>query len=113
MNGCAQTAAFQTVLPGYPGKMSMGDRVARIVAFLRAGYPSGTPAVGYVPLLALLPRRASDDEIRSVISKFAPEPRPVGSADFRVDVGVEITRVTNEMPLPDDIDRVQRGLTAI
>ncbi|OMC48254.1 hypothetical protein A5745_09670 [Mycobacterium sp. IS-2888] len=92
--------------------MSMGDRVAGIVAFLRAGYPSGTPAVGYVPLLALLPRRASDDEIRSVISKFGPGRRPV-EADFRVDVGVEIARVTHEMPLPDDIERVQRGLTAI
>lgn len=91
--------------------MSIGDRVAGIVAFLRAGYPSGLPAVGYVPLLALLPRRASDDEIRSVISKLAPERRPVG-ADFGVDAALEITRVTNEMPLPDDIERVRRGLTA-
>ena len=99
--------------------MSMGDRVASIVAFLRAGYPSGMPAVGYAPLLALLPRRASDDEIRSVISKLVPGRRPVENVPVdkvpvdNVDVGVEITRVTNEMPLPDDIERVQRGLTAI
>ncbi|MGE2814443.1 DUF3349 domain-containing protein [Mycobacterium heidelbergense] len=93
--------------------MSMGRRVASIVAFLRAGYPSGVPALGYVPLLALLPRRASDDEIRSVISKLAPGRRPLDGVDTRVDVGVEIIRVTNEMPLPDDIERVQRGLTAI
>lgn len=87
--------------------MTLGDRVASIVAFLRAGYPAGMPALGYAPLLALLPRRVSDDEILLVISKL--EPRPVDN----VDVGVEITRLTHEMPLPDDIERVQRRLTAI
>ena len=87
--------------------MGLGDRVASVVAFLRAGYPTGMPAVGYAPLLALLPRRVSDDETRLIISKLVP--RPVDN----VDVGVEITRLTHEMPLPDDIERVQRRLTAI
>ena len=78
---------------------------------IRRGRPRSfsVGTVGYAPLLALLPRRVSDDEIRTVISKFVPGRRPVDS----VDVGVEITRVTNEMPLPDDIERVQRGFTAI
>lgn len=89
--------------------MGLGDRVASIVAFLRAGYPSGLPAVGYAPLLALLPRRASDDEIRLIATKLVPRRQPVDN----VDVGVEITRVTHAMPLPDDIERVQRRLTAI
>lgn len=89
--------------------MGLGDRVASVVAFLRAGYPTGMPAVGYAPLLALLPRRVSDDETRLIISKLVPGRRPVDN----VDVGVEITRVTHEMPLPDDIERVQRRLTAI
>jgi hypothetical protein len=89
--------------------MGLGDRVSSIVAFLRAGYPTGVPAVGYAPLLALLPRRVSDDEIRLVISRFVPGRRPVDN----IDVGVEITRVTHEMPSPDDIERVQRRLTAI
>jgi hypothetical protein len=70
--------------------------------------------VGYAPLLALLPRRVSDDEIRSVISKLVPGRPPVDNVPVDdVDVGVAITRVTNEMPLPDDIERVQRGFTAI
>jgi len=88
--------------------MSLGDRASSIVAFLRAGYPAGMPALGYVPLLALLPRRVSDDEIRLIISKLMPGRRPVDN----VDVGVEITRVTREMPSPDDIERVQRRLAA-
>ena len=90
--------------------MGLGNRISSIVAFLRAGYPTGTPPFGYVPLLALLPRRASDDEIRVIVRKLvAPRRRPIDTAD----VGVEITRVTHEMPLPDDIERVQRRLTAI
>ena len=90
--------------------MGLGNRISSIVAFLRAGYPTGMPRFGYVPLLALLPRRVSDDEIRVIISKLvAPRLRPIDNAD----VGVEITGVTQEMPLPDDIERVQRRLTAI
>jgi Protein of unknown function (DUF3349) len=89
--------------------MSLGYRVSRIIAFLRAGYPSGVPAVGYAPLLALLPRRLSDDEIPLIIRKLVPRLRPVDN----VDVGVEITRVTHELPSPDDTERVQRRLTAI
>jgi len=83
--------------------------VSRIVAFLRAGYPTGVPAVGYAPLLALLPRRVSDEEIPLIIGKLVPRRGPVDN----VDIGVEITRVTHEMPSADDIDRVQRRLAAI
>jgi hypothetical protein len=89
--------------------MGLGARLSSIVAFLRAGYPTGMPAVGYAPLLALQPWRVSDDEISLIISKLVPRRRPVDS----VDVGVEITRVTHEMPSPDDIERVQRRLTTI
>jgi hypothetical protein len=90
--------------------MGLGNRISSIVAFLRAGYPTGMPPFGYVPLLALLPRRVSDDEIRVIVSNLvAPKRRSVDNAD----VGVEITRATDEMPSPDDIERVQRRLAAI
>lgn len=89
--------------------MALGAVVSSITAFLRAGYPSGAPAVGYVPLLALLPRRVSDDEVAAITGKLlAPNRRRVDS----VDVGVEITRVTDEMPSLNDIERVQRRLGA-
>jgi Protein of unknown function (DUF3349) len=90
--------------------MGLGDRVSRIVAFLRAGYPTGVPATGYVPLLALLRRRVSDDEIAVIASKLSVRQRP--SID-NADIGVEITRVTQEMPSFDDIESVQQRLTAI
>lgn len=90
--------------------MGLGQRVSAVVAFFRAGYPKGAPPFGYVPLLALLPRRVSDDEITTIARKLlAPKRRPVDD----VDVGVEITRVTDHMPSADDIERVQRRLGAM
>ncbi len=89
--------------------MGWRDRVASIVAFLRAGYPSGAPALGYAPLLALLPRRVSDDEITTIATKLlAPRRRSVDD----VDVGVEITRATDQLPSVDEIERVRRRLSA-
>ena len=83
---------------------------SRIVAFLRAGYPNAAPATGYVPLLALLPRRVSDDEAAMLTSKLVGRKRR--SID-RADVGVEITRITDELPSLDDIERVEHRLDAM
>ena len=88
----------------------MAAWLSRFVAFVRAGYPTGMPATGYVPLAALLSRRVSDDEIATITSGLIMHRRrPISTAD----VGVEITRVTNEMPSPEDTERVQRRLDAI
>lgn len=90
--------------------MGLSDRVLNIVAFLRAGYPSGAPGLGYSPLLALLPRRVSDDEITTIARRLLA---PHRTSINHVDVGVELTRVTDELPLVDDVKRVQRRLSAI
>jgi hypothetical protein len=90
--------------------MGMTDLVSRAVAFLRAGYPTGAPKHGYLPLLALLRRRVTDDEITTITSEFmARKAAPVST----VDVGVAIFRITNEVPSLDDIARVERRLDAI
>lgn len=90
--------------------MYLADRVARIVGFIRAGYLTVMPATGYVPLAALLTRRLSDDEIITITSELVVRRhRPISCAD----IGVEITRISDEMPSLDDIERVQRRLDAI
>ena len=90
--------------------MDLSHWVSSIVAFLRAGYPTGMPTTGYVPLAALSRRRASHDEITAITSELVMQRlRPISTTD----VGVAITRVTDELPLPDDIARVQRRLAAI
>jgi hypothetical protein len=90
--------------------MRLADRFSTIIAFLRVGYPAaGAPATGYVPLLALLRRRVTDNEVIAISRKLvAPRRQPTDTAD----IGVEITRVTDEMPSADDVARIQHRLAA-
>ena len=90
--------------------MGLRDLVSSIIAFLRAGNPSSAPVVGYVLLLALLPRRICDDEVATIASTLIGRGRR--SIDY-ADIGVEITRITLEMPSLDDIDRVRYRLDAM
>ncbi len=90
--------------------MDLSHWVSSIVAFVRAGYPTGMPATGYVPMAALSRRRLCDDDIAAIADQLVMRRRwPISSAD----VGVEITRITDQMPSPDDIERVHRRLDAI
>jgi hypothetical protein len=94
--------------------MYLADKVALLVAFLRAGYPAGMPSTGYVPLAALLRRRLSEDEITAITSELTMRVRfPIGGAVSTAAIGVHITRITDDMPSPDDVGRIQRRLEAI
>jgi hypothetical protein len=89
--------------------MALSGLLTRIVAFLRAGYPEGVPANDYIPLLALLRRRLTDDEVIAVANELISAGyTPVEGTDVRV----TITRLTDDMPSPDDTERVKRRLTA-
>ena len=81
--------------------------VGRVVDWIRAGYPAGLPERDYVPLVALLRRRLSDDELRSVSTLLSEN--GVLAAD-RVDIGEAIVTVTSELPSEEDIERVRRYL---
>ncbi|OBG24563.1 DUF3349 domain-containing protein [Mycobacterium sp. 852002-51057_SCH5723018] len=90
--------------------MDLSHWVSSIIAFLRAGYPTGMPTAGFVPLAALSRRRPSSDEISAITSELMTQRhRPISTTD----VGVAITRVTEEMPTQDDIARVKRRLDAM
>jgi len=80
-----------------------------VIDWLRAGYPEGVPAQDYIPLLALLRRRLSDDEIKAVADEILKDgSHPFGTAD----IGVLITKVTNELPSEEDVARVRERLEA-
>lgn len=83
--------------------MSLEQRVWSMIAFLRAGLPRGAPDVGYAPLLALLPRRVTDDEVTAIARKLLT-PRRLGID--HADVGVAIIGVTDAMPSTADVERV-------
>jgi Protein of unknown function (DUF3349) len=78
-----------------------------IIEWLRAGYPEGIPPTDYFPVLALLTRRLSSDEVKVV----AREVMQHGDFDD-VDIGVLITQITDQLPSPEDIERVRARLAA-
>ncbi len=83
--------------------------LSSILNWLRLGYPQGVPPQDYIPLLALLRRRLSDEETLQVARQI----QSAGSAPADVaDIGVLITKVTNEMPSENDISRVREHLEA-
>ena len=78
-----------------------------IVSWLRAGYPEGVPPRDYLPVLALLSRRLTTDEVKAVASELMQR------GDFdQVDIGVAITQITDELPSTDDVERVRERLAA-
>lgn len=81
--------------------------LAKIVAWITAGYPEGVPGPDRVPLLALLRRRLTDDEVKAVAEAL------ITRSEFdQVDIGILITEITDELPTPDDIERVRKRLAA-
>ena len=85
----------------------MNRFLTSIVAWLRAGYPEGIPPTDYFPVLALLSRRLSNDEVKAVARELMQQ----GNVD-EIDIGVLITQMTDELPSPDDIERVRTRLAA-
>lgn len=83
-----------------------GGVINAILQWLRAGYPNGVPTHDYVPLMALLSRRLSPDEVKELVDELA------STEVDKADIGAAITKVTDELPLESDIDRVRSRLAA-
>jgi hypothetical protein len=91
------------------GVMALSDVLTRLLGFLRAGYPEGVPTNDYIPLMALLRRRLSDDEVVALASELMSTGHaPVEGTDARV----AITKITDEMPSQQDTERVRQRLVA-
>jgi predicted HAD superfamily phosphohydrolase len=87
--------------------MSVSARLSGVLDWLREGYPAGIPPTDYVPLLALLRRRLSEDEVREVAEEIV-RLTPPGDA---TDIGVSITKITDALPSEAELARVERHLT--
>jgi Protein of unknown function (DUF3349) len=81
--------------------------LAKIVAWITSGYPEGVPGPDRVPLFALLRPRLTDDEVKIVAQALMDR----GEFDH-VDIGVLITQMTDELPAPEDVERVRNRLAA-
>jgi len=81
--------------------------LARVAAWLTAGYPEGVPGPDRVPLMALLTRRLSNDEVTTVSQDLMNR----GEFDH-IDIGVLINQTTDGLPRDQDIERVRARLAA-
>ncbi|MGE2813844.1 DUF3349 domain-containing protein [Mycobacterium heidelbergense] len=85
----------------------MNRFLSSVVSWLRAGYPEGVPATDTFAVLALLSRRLTNDEVKAVAGDLMAR----GEFD-KIDIGVAISKLTDELPSEDDIERVHARLAA-
>ena len=88
--------------------MALPSPVAKIVGWLRSGYPNGVPERDYLPLFALLGGQLTDDELTLVASELAFSSTP-GAAD---EIKKAISAVTHTTVSESDIARVRSHLAA-
>lgn len=79
----------------------------RFINWVRAGYPNGVPDQDYVPLMALLRRRLTDEEVEDLGRELVR--KQIIPAD-RIDVGAGILKRTQEVPSREEMDRVSERL---
>ena len=78
-----------------------------IVSWLRAGYPEGIPSTDTFAVLALLKRRLSDDEVKLVANELMQR-----DGFDKVDIGVLISKLIDQLPSEEDVERVKLRLAA-
>ncbi|WP_265445034.1 DUF3349 domain-containing protein [Flexivirga meconopsidis] len=90
----------------------------RILGWLRAGYPDGVPPTDFPPILALLQRRLTKDEVKQVARELIAGEKAGGAgvdgADktpiSEEDAQALIQQVAGVAPSEDDLDRVRARL---
>ncbi len=84
-----------------------GSALARIVAWLREGYPGGVPEHDYMPLIALLERRLTRSEVKKIAKALRrADVSPAGPSD----IAAAITEYTHTEPSENDLRRVRDQL---
>ena len=88
--------------------MALPSFLARIVGWLRAGYPDGVPGHDYIPLVALLGRQLTNDEMTLIAGELAFSSSPESAEEIRN----AIAAVTRATVSESDIARVRSRLAA-
>ena len=89
--------------------------VARILDWLRAGYPEGVPGTDRVPLLALLRNTPlTEDQVKEVVANItaAGSPALADGEIARDEIETFIAEVTHHDAGPENVRRVAAKLAA-
>jgi hypothetical protein len=88
--------------------MALSNAVSSVLQFLHAGYPEGIPQQDYIPLLALLRRRLTVDEVGEVAQSLVD----ADDTDSKTAMHEAITAITHDDPRAEDIARVRAHLAS-
>jgi uncharacterized protein (DUF2267 family) len=83
-----------------------------VLDWLRKGYPEGVPTTDYFPLLALLKRDLSEEQITKVILTVARE-HGLDQPFTEEQIVDAIAGVTEQAPNPEEINQVASRLAAV
>jgi hypothetical protein len=102
------------VVPDRPDRHDRGI-VQRVVGWLRAGYPSGVPDQDYVPLLGILRRSLTAEELEQVVDQLVDDATAADAAGEEIGRRQLRERVEELLlgpALPEDLVRVSARLAA-
>lgn len=80
--------------------------IAKVIGYLRAGYPQGVPQSDYVALLGVLRRHLTDAEIAEVAREVSGGPQGASLETIREAIAAR----TVGKPDPEDVQRVASHL---
>ena len=82
-----------------------------VLAWLREGYPEGVPPKDYFPLLALLKRSLSEDEVVKAAQTVLKGSDADAVTDDQIRTAIE--EVTAKEPSPEEIRQVASRLASV
>jgi hypothetical protein len=88
--------------------MALPPFLAKVVGWLRAGYPEGVPQHDYIPLFALLGSQLTNDEVSLIAEDLASAADPESAESIKK----AIADVTHTKPDEADVNRVKAHLAA-
>jgi hypothetical protein len=88
--------------------MALPAFLAKIVNWLRAGYPDGVPEHDYIPLFALLGSQLTDDEVTLIANELAFS----SAADSAEEIKKAVSVITRTAVSDSDVARVRAYLAA-
>ncbi len=83
-----------------------------VLGWLRAGYPQGVPPKDYSPILALLRRTLSEEQLSEILM-YLEETGAIAEGVTPADAAEAIESVTHTEPTADDINKVAARLALV
>lgn len=83
-----------------------------VLDWLRAGYPEGIPPQDYLPILGVLRRRLTSEEIHSITMGLAEQASGSARPISQTDIEAMIAQTVYQRALPSDVARVSARLAA-